>query len=112
MTQREFFTAIVNSEVSEELKAFATESIAKMDARNAKRASTPSKRSLANEPIIKAITEVLTTEPMLASDVATAVGISTTKASALLRQIDNLEVTEVKVKGKGTRKAYAFPVTE
>ena len=30
MTQREFFTAIVNSDLNDKLKAFATESIAKL----------------------------------------------------------------------------------
>ena len=43
MTNREFYTAIVNSDLNDEMKAFATDAIAKLDARNAKRASTPSK---------------------------------------------------------------------
>ena len=108
MTQREFFTAIVNSNVSDELKVFATDAIAKLDARNAKRGSKPSKRSLENEPIKAKILEVLTSEPKVASEVAELVGISTQKASALLRQIDGLEVTEVKVPKRGKMKGYAL----
>ena len=108
MTQREFFTAIVNSDVNDELKTFATESIAKLDERNAKRASKPSKTSVANEPIKAKILEVLTTEPKVASEVAELVGISTQKASALLRQIEGLNVTEVKVPKRGKMKGYAL----
>ena len=43
MTNREFYTAIVNSDLNDEMKAFATEAIEKLDARNAKRANTLSK---------------------------------------------------------------------
>ena len=39
MTNREFYTAIVNSDLSDEMKAFASEAIEKLDARNAKRSS-------------------------------------------------------------------------
>ena len=108
MTNREFYTAIVNSNVSDELKTFATDAIAKLDARNAKRASKPSKKSLENEPIKAKILEVLSTEPKVASEVAELVGISTQKASALLRQIEGLEVSEVKVPKKGKMKGYAL----
>ena len=100
MTYRDFYTAVIADTENEELKAFATEAIAKLDARNASRASKPSKRSLENEPIKAKILEVLTSEPKVASEVAELVGISTQKASALLRQIDGLEVTEVKVPKK------------
>ena len=106
MTQREFFTAIVNSDLNDELKAFATESIAKLDARNAKRSSTPSKVQIANEPIVKAIHDILTDEPMLASKIAELCGISVNKASALAKKVDGVKVTDVKVKGKGTQKGY------
>lgn len=108
MTNREMFTAIINGEVTDEVVAKATEEIAKLDARNAKRAEKPSKKAQENAPIIEAIKSVLTDEPKTASDIATLCEISTQKASALLKQIDGLTVTEVKVKGKGTRKAYAL----
>ena len=108
MTYRDFYTAVIADTENEELKAFATEAIAKLDARNASRASKPSKRSLENEPIKAKILEVLTSEPKVASEVAELVGISTQKASALLRQIDGLEVTEVKVPKRGKMKGYAL----
>lgn len=108
MTNREFFTAIVNGTLTEEVIAHAQSSIEKLDARNAARKDKPSKKSLENEPIKEAIKALLTEEPMTASDVAEKVEISVQKASAILRQIDGLTVTEVKVKGKGKVKGYSL----
>lgn len=108
MTNREFYTAIVNGEVTDEVKAFATEAIEKLNARNAKRASTPTKTQKENEPIIKAIAEILTHEPMLASEIAEKCGIKVQKASALVKKVEGVSVTDVKVKGKGTLKGYFF----
>lgn len=108
MTRREMFEAIVNGNITDEVVTMAQNEIVKMDERNAKRKNRPSKNALANEPIKAHILEVLTDAPMVASEVAEKVGISTQKASALLRQIDGLIVTEVKVKGKGKVKGYAL----
>lgn len=108
MTNREFYTAIVNGTINEDIIAHTSDAIAKLDERNAKRASKPSKKSLENEPIKAKILEVLSTEPKVASEIAELVGISTQKASALLRQIEGLEVSEVKVPKKGKMKGYAL----
>ena len=108
MTQREFYNTVIASTDNDELKAFAENALAKLDERNAKRASKPSKTQIANEPIIKAIAEVLTDEPMLASKIAELCGISTPKASALVKKVEGVCVTDVKVKGKGTQKGYYF----
>lgn len=108
MTNREFFNAIVNGTLNEEVIAHAQTAIEKLDARNAARKDKPSKKSLENEPIKEAIKALLTEEPMTASEIAEKVEISTQKASALLRQIEGLNVTEVKVKGKGKVKGYSL----
>ncbi len=108
MTQREFYTTVIAETQNKELKTFATEAIAKLDARNAKRASTPSKTQKENEPIIKAIAAVLTSEPMLASEIAEKCGLKVQKASALAKKVEGVSVTDVKVKGKGTQKGYYF----
>lgn len=108
MTKREFYEAVMALEnVDAELVLFAENEINKMNERNAKRKSTPSKTAIANEPIKAQIVEVLTETPQSASEIAEKVGISTQKCSALLRQIENLTVTEIKVKGKGKVKGYA-----
>ena len=111
MTQREFYTAVINSAVSDELTAFATSAIEKLDARNAKRASTPSKKSVANEPIKASIAEFLTDGAHLASEIAKGLELSTSKVSALCRQMvadGVLTVEDVKVKGKGMQKSYSL----
>ena len=109
MTRREMFEAIVSGNITEDVIEMAKGEIVKLDERNAKRREKPSKTALANEPIKAQIVSVLThDEPKTASEIAEAVGISTQKASALLRQIDELAVTEVKVKGKGKVKGYAL----
>ena len=106
MTQRDFYNAVINANINEEMSSFASEAITKLDERNAKRASKPSKTQIANEPIIKAISEVLTSEPMLASKIAELCEISTQKASALVKKVEGVQSVDVKVKGKGTQKGY------
>lgn len=111
MTYREFYNAVLTSTDNDELKAFATEAIEKLDARNAKRASKPSKKSLENEPIKAKIVEFLADGSHLASEIASGCEISTSKASALCRQLvesGSLTVCDVKVKGKGTQKSYSL----
>ena len=111
MTNREFYTAVIASVDNDELKAFATDAIAKLDARNAKRASTPSKKSIENEPIKASIREFLESGSHLASEIAKGLDLSVSKVSALCRQMVGdglLTVEDVKVKGKGTQKSYSL----
>ena len=111
MTNREFYTMVANGTLTEEVIAKANEEITKLDARNAKRASTPSKKSLENEPIKAKIVEFLASGSHLASEIASGCEISTSKASALCRQLvesGSLTVCDVKVKGKGTQKSYSL----
>ena len=112
MTKREFLNAVIEQVADAELKLYAEKELTKMDERNAKRSHTPSKTAIANEPIKKAIVDLLRecTEPTVASVIAEKVEISTQKASALCRQLvadGSLAVTEVKVKGKGKQKGYS-----
>ena len=106
MTQREFYNGVIADTKNADLAKFAVEALEKLDARNAKRSEKPSKTQIANEPIIKAISEMLTSEPTLASDIASALSITTQKASALVKKVDGVKVCDVKVKGKGTQKGY------
>lgn len=121
MTNREFLTAIANSSLSDELTTYANEQIVKLDMRNAarkaKQSSKPSKTAIANEPIKAAIMDFLNTltEPMIASDIAENVDITTAKASAMLRQLVNdgkVVKSEVKIPKKGKTAAYAVALTE
>lgn len=113
MTNREFFEAIANGKMNEEVKAFAQESIAKIDARNEKRKNTPSKTSVENEPLKEKIMAFIIerNEVCIASAIAEAVEMTTAKVSALCRQLvsdGKLEETEVKVPKQGKRKGYSI----
>ena len=112
MTYREFYTAIVNGEMNEELQAFATEAIAKLDTRNANRKARPSKVAEANEPIKAQILEFLANgETHIAKEIGEAIGISVFKASALCGQLTNdgkVVATEVKLPKVGKRMAYTL----
>ena len=111
MTTREFLTNVTNRAISDEDIAFAQKAIEKLDARNAKRASTPSKTAIANAPIKANIVDCLRNGGKVASEIGVAVGISTNKASALCRQLvedGRLTVAEVKIKGKGKVKSYSI----
>lgn len=117
MTSRDFYTAIASNEaVSADLRDYATEQIAKLDAKNAKRSSKPSKTQVANEPIKTAIVECLTANGQAtASEIATALSteetpVTTQKVSALCRQLvaeGLLSVADVKIPKKGMVKAYS-----
>ena len=84
MTTREFYTAIQNANVDDALKEFAATAIQKMDEKNKKRSSKPTKAQIENAPIKAAINEMLGSEPLTATQVAETLNISVQKASNLL----------------------------
>ena len=113
MTNREFFDAIKNGTVNEEVIAHATAEIDKMNARNEKRATTPSKTAIANEPIKAQILEFLTEkdEQILTSVIGEAVEVSTAKAAALCKQLaeeGKIVSEEKKVPKIGKRKVWSI----
>ena len=116
MTQREFFTAVTESDVAQELKDYATAQKEKLDKRNASRSSKPSKTAIANEPIKASIAEYVTAHAnAIASDIAEACVISTQKASALCGQMvrDNiLTACMIKSPKKGKVRAYSLAVAD
>ena len=111
MTNREFYTAIMNGTMTDEVKSHAAEAITKLDERNQKRSSKPSKTQLENEPVKTAIVDYLTVHGgAVAADIAAEVDITTQKASALCRQLVEsgiLTVEEVKIPKKGKCKKYS-----
>lgn len=109
MTNREFFNAVIALESAPaDVKAHAENEIAKLDARNAKRASTPSKTQVANEPLVQAVREYLekATEPMCSAEIAEALEMTSNKVAALIKNIE-VEVSEKKF-NKRKVKAYAL----
>lgn len=111
MTKREFYTAIMNGEIDEQVKLFAATELEKMDAANEKRRNTLSKKAQENLPLFeKIMNEILDDEPKTATDVATVLEVSVQKANGLLRRLADegkINKVDVKIKGKGTQKAYS-----
>ena len=115
MTNREFYNAILNADVAQDIKDFAQGEIAKLDARNDKRKNTQTKAQKENEGIMTSILDHLTKGADVASGIASALGISTQKASALCKLLVNegkVAVADVKVKNKGTVKQYTLVATD
>lgn len=111
MTNRDFYSAIINGTINEEVVAKATEELNKLDARNDKRRNTLSKEQLANEELKATMVTIIDNGKMTASEIAKAMGVSTQKVSALAKQlVDNgtLVKEEVAVKGKGKVLAYSL----
>lgn len=110
MTKREMMEMIIAGNITDEVIEMAKVEIEKMDAKNAKRRESISKKAQENAPIKEAILKAVGEDKKLAKEIAEMVEISTQKASALCRQMVTdgvLEVEDVKVKGKGMQKAYS-----
>ena len=127
MTNREFFTAIVtlvnegidaiDATVLQDIEAHATKEIEKLDDRNARRSSKPTKTQIEKEAIKKEIIKFLATceTGTTATTIANGVGISVQKASALCRQMvedGRLTVEDIKVPKKGKQKAFTTVAAE
>ena len=112
MTNRESYEAVVNGTITPDVIEHFKAALAKMDAANEKRRNAPSKKAVENAPLVEQIVnEILTNEPKTASDVATELGVTPQKASALLRQVvaeGKATVTDVKVPKKGAQKGYTL----
>lgn len=115
-TARMALTDIINGTNLDKVRVWAEGEIAKLDAKNDKRKNTKSKEQIANDGIMNAIIEhIKTNGSQVASALASALGISTQKASALCKILvdgGELTVADKKVKGKGSVKEYSLAPTD
>lgn len=116
ITSREVLTLIVNGVSNEVTIGWATEMLTKMDEKNSKRKNTKSKEQIANEGIMDNIVAYIKTNgSQVASALASALGISTQKASALCKILvegGELTVADKKIKGKSSVKEYSLVPTD
>lgn len=118
MTNREFYTAISNGEMNDELMAKATELIEKMDEANAKRAQKVLEKKRAAEdekaPIREALLNAMNEEGMTAAQLIEAAGLTDevkiASVPSLLKPFvldGTVEKVDVKVEGKkGPQRGY------
>lgn len=111
MTNREFYTAISNGEMNDELMAKATELIEKMDEANAKRAKKVLEKKQAAEdekaPVREALLNAMGDEGMTAAQLIEAAGLTdevkVASVPSLLKPFvldGTVEKVDVKVEGK------------
>lgn len=118
MTNREFYTAVSNGEMNDELMAKAAELLEKMNETNAKRAQKvlEKKQAAENEkaPIREALLNVMGDEGMTAAQLIEAAGLTdevkVASVPSLLKPfvVDGIvEKIDVKVEGKkGPQRGY------
>ena len=126
MTKREFFVKVSAGEMTEEMQAFAAETLVKMDETLAKRKGKLSEKEQAkreaNEALARRVAaEILGAEAKTATDVAAELTemlgeeVKVQKASSLCRKAVELGLavqTDVKIPKKGTQKAYTSVAAE
>jgi predicted transcriptional regulator len=106
MTNRDFYTAVINANINDDLTAFAQSAIEKLDIKNDKRKNTLSPNQKANEEIKTEILNLLATAPQSAKTIVDNIGYNTQKISALVKQlVDNglVKVDKAKFAGSTTK---------
>lgn len=117
MTNKEFFANVISANLSDEMSEKAQSMLDQLTKEREKASARVNSKKLAeNAPILDAIRNLMHDDKKrLTSEVAVELELSTPKASALLRQLvalGELDVEDVKIKGKGAQKCYvAHPRT-
>lgn len=111
MTKKEFFNAIATkSVITDEMVEIATKEYKALEAKSAKTAEAKALKRKEDEPIERAICEYLSTHASaLASELATASGVSTSKVCAICNRLianNAITVARVKIPKVGERNVY------
>lgn len=112
MTTREFYAAVISASISDDVTTFAAESIAKLDAKNAKRSSADSKEkketAARRQLVLNYVTE--SESPVTREVIAEATGLTpgqVTAACTFYVKGGVFKKTEIK-NGKSRTMAYEF----
>ena len=98
MTLVEKFEAVANVVTNQEMKDFLKERAIQVAKRNSYKSSKPNKIQKANVKVKDEIRAYLSTveKPVQCKDIGSALGLSSNKVSAMIRQMDDVERSEVK----------------
>lgn len=113
MTRRERLEAVINGNITAELIEECKVELEKMDAANAKRSEKQTAHQIENAKVAEDILAILTSEPKFVDEVIEKLDGEFTRqrVSGILTNLvkDGKVISEdVKVKGKGKRKAYTL----
>ena len=114
MTRRERLEMVIAQNITAELIEECKVELEKLNARNTARAEKVTEHDRENMAIMNKIVEILSgaDEPMQIDPIVEALGIEgltrqrVTSLCTLLKNDDKIVAEDVKVKGKGKRKAY------
>lgn len=111
MTNKEFFANVISANLSDRMNEKARAMLGQLTKEREKASARVNSKKLAeNAPILDAIRNLMRDgKKRLTSEIAVELELSTPKASALLRQLvalGELDVEDVKLKGKGAQKGY------
>ena len=110
MTSREYFQTVLNAHLSAEMDELSVKMIERLDAKNAKRKTTPSKEQIAAAERREAVRAFLMeqTEPVTRDTIAGVLNISAGQASAACKALgEAVTKTEIKV-DKARKVAYSI----
>ena len=118
MTYKAFYNEVIKANISDEMTAFAENAIKVLDNKAAKRAENGTAKQRANEVIKADIVKAMENGTVYTAAAIVAMGIdgvtNTQKVSPLMAQLAKagiVEVSEVKVKGKGKVNGYTLVET-
>lgn len=120
MTNREFYNAVIEGNVTDEMIEFARDAVAQLDATNEKRrakvAEKAAEKAAEKEPLRQAIFACVTDEPKTATMLIDEAGLELKPQSipSLLKPLveaGEIEKVDVKIKGKGTQRGYVLAGT-
>ncbi len=110
MTSREYFQTVLDAHLSDKMDNMSMKLLARLDAKNAKRKTTPSKEQIAAAERREAVRAFLMeqTEPVTRDTIAGVLNIKPGEASAAANALGN-SVTKSKIKVDGvTKVAYSI----
>ena len=114
-TNRQALTLIANGNITDEVKVWALNEIAKLDKKNAKRKAEEGTIKVENRPIADAILVALANGSMLSTDLAKTIGQTTQKTNGVAGEMVKLGLitkSKVKVKNKGEMTSYSLAPTD
>ena len=101
MTMREFFNAVISNEITDDVIEKATSELKKLEERNEKRNTKPSKTAEANKPLIEKLEAFLEgKDAMIASDIASQLEMTPNKVASLAKASDKIQITKTRNKGR------------
>ena len=98
MNMAEKFEAIANVVTNQEMKDFLMERATQVNKRYSYKSSKVTAKDIANDKVKKEIRAYLSTveKPVQCKDIGLALGLSTNKVSAMMRQMEDVERSEIK----------------